>query len=601
MKNCYEQSWFNSGSTVQRIEEKLNSHLVTPSQSAEELTRTHEQLTSHLAKLQESVSELGSRQPQQIVSVDTDALSDKVTKMLQEMNQPQGDTEASTELMRTLIGSVEDLNNNRAELKEVMQDFRNQPPKEEAQTVTLIAALQDSVKNLSLDRENMKEAMLEMKKTLTSISETSESGRAVPKLSPTGRAQQATERPKLHDIRTSHNEKPVDNVVHDFISEEIEKFLTKFIEKQPGFVKEGGREVLQYGYPYKYPGSKSPQDPPTIPTELTALLELVNEKLCKDLPPANSILINKYVGETASISQHSDNEPTIDANSVITTISIGSACIIDFTPKADGDNFKLDCQRRSAYTMTRRSQDLYLHQMQQGNVSGTRYSLTFRALDVRNKNSCCIIGDSNTGSLRFGDEKGTFGRSIPGKQVYAPVIEKINPYDALGYKNVVIQCGINDIRMPDINSNSLIRNCYSKLARKIDQIHLVNKHANIFVCPILPTKCLEYNRKAIFFNSMIFNEFISSRCHVKAVDGFDSFLDDNGMLRRDLSRHTNRHGNPDYLHLNGRGSAFLASLIKTCIILRVNGGVDPRLQRMSNRVNGRTYADVSRVDSQSKT
>ena len=100
---------------------------------------------------------------------------------------------------------------------------------------------------------------------------------------------------------------------------------------------------------------------------------------------------------------------------------------------------------------------------------------------------------------------------------------------------------------------------------------------------------------------MIFNELVSSRCHVKAVDGFDSFLDDNGMLRRDLSRHTNRHGNPDYLHLNGRGSAFLASLIKTCIILRVNGGVDPRLQRMSNRVNGRTYADVSRVDSQSKT
>ena len=574
-------------------------HLATPSQTAEEQTTNHDQLTRDLAKLQESVAELATRQPQQTVSVDTDALSEKVTRTLQSISQPPQENEATTELMRTLIGSVDDLNSNRAEMREVMQDIRNQPSKEEnsTSTVELITTLQDSVKNLTLDRENMKETMLEMKNTLASIRKTSESDKSE---SQSGKAQHAAQRPKLPDIEMSHNEKPLEDIHYDFISEEIEKFLIKFIEKQPGFLKEGGREVLQYGYPYKYTGSKSPQNPPAIPAELTALLELVNEKLCKGLPPANSILINKYVGKASFIPQHADNESTIDARSIIATISIGSACVIDFTPTADGENVKLDCQPRSAYTMTRRSQDLYLHQMQQGSVSGTRYSLTFRALDVRNKNSCCIIGDSNTGPLRFGEDKGTFGRSIPGKQVYAPLLEKIDPYDTLGYRNVVVHCGINNIRMPDINSNSLIRNCYSKLERKIDQIHLVNKHANIFVCPILPTKCLEYNRKAIFFNSMIFNELISSRCHVQAVGGFDSFLDDNHMLRRDLSRHTNRQGNPDYLHLNGRGSAFLASLIKTCIILRVNGGVDPRLTQRSSRVDGRTYADISRIDSQPK-
>ena len=48
--------------------------------------------------------------------------------------------------------------------------------------------------------------------------------------------------------------------------------------------------------PYKYAGFKSPQNPPGIPGELTALLELV-----KGLPSANSI------------PQHADNRTTIDA------------------------------------------------------------------------------------------------------------------------------------------------------------------------------------------------------------------------------------------------------------------------------------------------
>ena len=590
-----QKAFHEHGSTVQRIEEKLNQHLATPSPSAEELTSSHKKLTRDMERLQESVAELATQQPQQQVSVDVDALAEKVTQTLKSISEssPKED-KATTELMTALV----DVNRHQEEMRGTLEEIKNQPTTDVKATSDLIASLQGSVDNLTRDREEMKEAMDTLKSKLTHLSTASQSGNTAPHSSEEKMSQKTVPKTNFKDIGTCHDERPLKSIHDNFISEDIEVFLKKFLDKQAGFVKETGRDVLLYGHPYKYNGSKSPEKPPEIPTELEALVVLVNEKLCKGLPPVNSILINKYVGEEALIPLHSDNEATIDPKSVIATISLGSACTIEFTPKLDGDILKVDCQPRSAYTMTRRSQDLYLHQMHQGSISGTRYSLTFRALDVRNKNSCCIIGDSNTGPLRFGEEKGTFGRSIPGKQVYAPVIEKIDPYETLGYRNVVIHCGINDIRMPDINSSSMIRNCYLKLVRKIDQIHLVNKLANIFVCPVLPTKCLEYNRKAIFFNSMIFNELVSSRCHVSAVDGFNGFLDENMMLRRDLSRHLNRQGNPDYLHLNWRGSAFLASLIKTCVILRVNGGIDPRLKQRSSRVDGRTYADISRVGSQ---
>ena len=78
----------------------------------------------------------------------------------------------------------------------------------------------------------------------------------------------------------------------------------------------------------------------------------------------------------------------------------------------------------------------------------------------------------------------------------------------------------------------------------------------MYVCPILPTNLVNINRRAVCFNGLIFNKLVSSNFGVTVVNGFDSFLDDEGLLNQNLSKR------PDFLHLNWKGSAQLAKLIK---------------------------------------
>ena len=82
------------------------------------------------------------------------------------------------------------------------------------------------------------------------------------------------------------------------------------------------------------------------------------------------------------------------------------------------------------------------------------------------------------------------------------------------------------------------------------RVPYVNPKAHIFVCPDLPTKRQELNRKGICFNRLIFDELIPSNFGVSCVEGFNDFLDGNGLLSRTLSRDFNRFKCPDFLHLN---------------------------------------------------
>ena len=106
-----------------------------------------------------------------------------------------------------------------------------------------------------------------------------------------------------------------------------------------------------------------------------------------------------------------------------------------------------ECTPRSVYSMTRRSQNFFKHCIDPGSIAeGVRYSLAFRSVSGLNRNTTCIIGDSNTRGLKFGtNHRRTFGKLLPGKQFLAPTISDIDPYVACGYSNVVVMWGINDI------------------------------------------------------------------------------------------------------------------------------------------------------------
>ena len=292
------------------------------------------------------------------------------------------------------------------------------------------------------------------------------------------------------------------------------------------------------------------------------------------------MLVNKFNGPESQLNEHSDDEYNIHPESTIYTISIGDPRTITFRELSSGKTFEHTPDNGSIYTMTRKSQRYFKHQIcRDEQFTGTRYSLTFRVLNWRNWNSTCIVGDSNTGHLTFGTEAGTFGAATPGQKFFAPTIEKINPHNCVGYNNIVIMRGINNIKVNSVRNQNDIRNIYNLLKGKIENISKLNRKAKIFICPIIPTKLQELNKKALFFNSLIFDDLVMCNYGVSVVHGFNEFVDPaDGLLSRDLSRpHMN-----DMLHLNLKGTKTLAKKIKDSIFQRKKTG--------SKVISGRNFS-----------
>ena len=399
-----------------------------------------------------------------------------------------------------------------------------------------------------------------------------------------------------------HQQVPYTDCIADFTEQEEAVELTRFLESCT-FKQENGHSVLSFGESYQYIGSKSSSEVPPIPDTLKPFIDRINSlqaglyssKFPQDsnAPQINSCLINRYEGPNSFLPRHSDNEVTIHPESSIFTLSIGQSSTINFIEQQSGSETELTCPGHSLYHMTRRSQEVFDHFISKGSIeSGIRYSLTFRCVSWKNKNSTCLLGDSNTGLLKFGsDKRGTFGELMPGHKFWAPRIKDIDPVSCMGYANVVLLCGINDIRQPDVMSKNDVASCYYQLKLKIRQIKQLSPSTKaVFVCRLLPTKDNSLNMKVDTFNRMLYFDLIPSCKYVVYVGGFERFAH-NHVLADDLSKQYDRHGRPDILHLNKSGARVLAGLIKRSIFFRLNGGVDRR--RFAARVDGRLYSNVA--------
>ena len=385
-----------------------------------------------------------------------------------------------------------------------------------------------------------------------------------------------TEPSPLQNVVNDHNESHIDNTNEQFIdAESCDKLIDYF--KDCEFSSENGHSVMSFGEEYRYNGSKS--KPSNIPVILNSLIDKINNQF--DLPDKiNSCLVNKFSGPDSFLKEHSDDEMIIHPESSIYTISLGDTRTISFRELNSGNQFEHKPSNGSLYTMTRKSQNYYKHEICKDELfTGVRYSITFRVVHWRYWNSTCIIGDSNTRGLMFGTEGATFGPSTPGKKFFAPTVENINPHNCVAYNNVVIMCGINNIKVGSVRDQSNIRNIYRLLKAKIDIISKLNSKAKIFICPILPTKSTELNNKALFFNHLIFKDLVMCNYGVSVVHGFNEFLDPAGTL---LSRNLSRPQMHDLLHLNETGTKLLADKIKTSIF--------QRKKRRSGVVSDRAYA-----------
>lgn len=362
----------------------------------------------------------------------------------------------------------------------------------------------------------------------------------------------------------------------DFIPENQSKELLEFLNNCEGFEEntETGHSVMNYGYPYRYTGAKhSNYKVNDIPAPIQRVIDSIQAKNPDSI--INSCLVNKYCGPTSSLPPHSDDEFEISPGSSIFTVSLGFQTEVKFTEIHNPENIVVEkIDANSLYEMTLKSQYYWKHEIVECSTlsnSDVRYSLTFRYISRKFRKSSIIVGDSNTQGLKFGEGKGTFGHLMPGKKVQAFVLDDVNPHDCVGYKNIFIHCGINDIKNGNINGVQKVEQCFNKLAEKINVIKTLCPKSKLHISPMLPTKDVQLNAKCVYFNKLLFALVNRSVGRVLAHN-FGLFCDNSGLLSEQMGRYKRPY---DKLHLGSTGIYQLAQIIRKCVHGYLNTNKEP--------------------------
>ena len=356
---------------------------------------------------------------------------------------------------------------------------------------------------------------------------------------------------------------PVDDNIPNYLGVDDIKKLKSFCDGC-NFTEENGHGTIKFGESYNYNGSRNDSIP--TPAIVEELMGRLNDQFVKEgAQKLNSCLINRYEGPESSIKQHSDNEREIACDSNIYTVSIGHSRTINFVNSITGDTPSLRVDSGSMYSMTRLSQEFFEHRIDADEeAADVRYSLTFRSVSWRNHNCTILIGDSNTNNVKFGGERGTLGISMPGKRVEGFIIDQINPLDCVAYNNIILHCGVNNIKSKHINSPKDISDVYVQFKSKVQDIRLINKRAKILISPVLPTRLRGLNDKILAYNKLIFDDLVKSSLRIHYVTGYDNFVGDDRCLSVQNARYN------DYLHLNSSGVRFLASCMKACVLRKTS-------------------------------
>ena len=367
-------------------------------------------------------------------------------------------------------------------------------------------------------------------------------------------------------------EPPYDSYKDNFLSsEEIDtiKDLLDTLKDTGDFVQEKGHSVKVYGQPYSYTGSRSGDvEPDPIPDELVQVIDKLCNELSLEMRP-NSVLINHFPSSQESnrteshLAMHSDDEATILAGSTIVTLSLGENRKVLFKPKHNNkDQTELLANHNSVYSMTRSSQCWFKHGIPppEDDVED-RFSLTFRCLKTQFRRSILVIGDSNTREINFGSGTGKVGESFPGRRIKAAKVKDINPQDCIGYSNIFIVCGTNNLRCEYIKTESDIHHVVDELRHKISTIRQLCPSSKVFIVPVIPSRIPKMNVNIRLYNDLV--EDLLDSCFPDVwFQGIYSFLDMHGQLSLRLCRSN------DKIHLGAKGIAKLVTYIKISVFRR---------------------------------
>ena len=221
--------------------------------------------------------------------------------------------------------------------------------------------------------------------------------------------------------------------------------------------------------------------------------------------------------------------------------------------------------------MSLKSQYYWSHRIDHAVLSenSVGYRIAFRSMRRNNRNSTLIVGDSNTHFIHFYHEKqrSDLGKNIYGRRLKAYTIEDIEPRDCIGFQNIVVQVGLNNLKNKFALTDGRIdiAKTFDMWLNKLLQIRQLCPYSRIIVSPIPPTKIRLLNARARNFNSFLFSVI---KKFWYSLD-FNDFLDDKlDSLDNNFGRYFNvSTGRRDRIHLGKLGISKLSLLIKEAVLL----------------------------------
>ena len=334
---------------------------------------------------------------------------------------------------------------------------------------------------------------------------------------------------------------PYASFINDAIPKEMRHDLLTFAKSQ-SFSTQETCDITYYGeYGYHCKGGRYEAKP--LPPTLIILLQHVRPMMATPNVSFNLCMITRYQDGFNYSPHHSEVEPVIDPQSVIMNlyISEGNPRKLSFAPKGDhaGENIDLALANSSICVYSRFSQDFWSHSVNRNESNDSiLYSFAFRNISPHFLNSTVIIGDSNTTRLKFGVERGEFGRWMPGKQITAYTVEDIPSPSSIGpYRNIVLHTGINNIKVQNRRS---CKSLVDEIEAKCNEIFFVYPKCKIFLSLALPTKSDLLNRRVREFNSMLL-DLAHSYTRIYVIE-ISSVMDRYGILMDEYGRFDKRAG-----------------------------------------------------------
>ena len=332
------------------------------------------------------------------------------------------------------------------------------------------------------------------------------------------------------------------------------------------------RTVTYYGpHPYSYAGVVHP---PRDMSENTLICDIL-QRINTDFPniTLNSAMIQKYEGCNSSISPHADNEPEIDNESIILSVSFGqSRTMIFHDTVQDKLDMPVVLDHGDILLMSRRSQDRYKHSIPSCSDldTSTRISITFRNILPPTQLSCVPTIHKPRPGLNTSRNINNTPTHSPGKilLVTDSILDKIarssEPAPSLSidsvyqfdkfldvdpgylskFDTVILSTGVNDLSRYEHTAESLFKRVQFKLPTILKSCS-----ATKFVFRALTdTSYVWLNKEIRAFNIMMYK---------LARQQKNLFFFDTCVLPHFPSEYLYRSGNGIHLHSRAARALFL--------------------------------------------